>query len=83
MQESLMQESRRYRDLLLLGIRENMNGGKTLEFFVAAAYCWGNTDVAWIAKMDDDSYVSLSNLQHAHSYLFSHTAIAHLPGESI
>ena len=64
-QAVIQQESDAHGDLLLLDLPENMNRGKTLEFFVAAAHCWAGAGVAWIAKTDDDAYVHLPNLQHA------------------
>lgn len=64
-QAVIQRESDAHGDLLLLDLPEHMNRGKTLEFFVAAAHCWGGAGVAWIAKTDDDAYVHLPNLQHA------------------
>jgi len=63
---ALAQEERRHGDLLLLRVRENMNAGKTLEYFVAVAHCWRAAAApSWVAKADDDSFVNLPVLLRA------------------
>jgi hypothetical protein len=51
-------------DLLTLGVRENMNHGKTLAFFARAAQLLERRLLSceWIAKVDSDTYVVWPNL---------------------
>ena len=59
-------EMREHGDILALGSPENMNRGKSLEFFAAASACWGrSTTLEWVAKVDDDTYLHFPGVLHA------------------
>ncbi|CAG8583822.1 17331_t:CDS:2 [Acaulospora morrowiae] len=52
----LEQESKKHGDIVILNIKENMNGGKTLKFFDWFAE---NRNDDYMLKVDDDSFVHL------------------------
>ncbi|PRP80396.1 hypothetical protein PROFUN_11942 [Planoprotostelium fungivorum] len=60
-------ENRTHGDIFVLPIQENMNNGKTLQYFQSARENYGPTGKSevrydWIMKCDEDSWVALNNL---------------------
>jgi hypothetical protein len=52
----------RYNDVLVLNCTENMDGGKTYDFFSTAARAFPNGTYDYVMKADDDTYLRLPAL---------------------
>ncbi|XP_047045707.1 beta-1,3-galactosyltransferase pvg3-like [Lolium rigidum] len=55
-------EAIRYNDILLLNCAENMDGGKTYDFFSTVARAFPNGTYDYVMKADDDTYLRLPAL---------------------
>ncbi|TPX42171.1 hypothetical protein SeMB42_g05253 [Synchytrium endobioticum] len=52
-----------YHDIMVLDVPENMNDGKTYAYFSALARKYSSTDYMYAAKVDDDVWLHLPNLE--------------------
>ncbi|KAG2180587.1 hypothetical protein INT44_003591 [Umbelopsis vinacea] len=59
----LEEEYHKYGDLMFLDIKENMNEGKTYEYFRYMAETYNTTGLDYVFKADDDSYIRLDRLE--------------------
>ncbi|KAJ2956570.1 hypothetical protein NQZ79_g7616 [Umbelopsis isabellina] len=59
----LEKEYQQYGDLMFLDIEENMNEGKTYEYFRYMAETYNSTGLDYVFKADDDSYIRLDRLE--------------------
>ncbi|TPX35294.1 hypothetical protein SmJEL517_g02356 [Synchytrium microbalum] len=57
-------ENQLFSDILVLNIPENMNEGKTYEYFAAVGREFGDDEYLYVAKTDDDSFILLPRLEH-------------------
>jgi hypothetical protein len=60
--KELQKEMDEYHDILPLNIKENMNEGKTLEFFKTISETFENQELDFILKADDDAYLQLERI---------------------
>lgn len=58
--KNILEEIDEYHDILSLDIDENMNYGKTYEYFYAIAEIFENYPLDFVIKADDDSYLNLN-----------------------
>ncbi|TPX35289.1 hypothetical protein SmJEL517_g02353 [Synchytrium microbalum] len=57
-------ENQLYSDILVLNITENMNEGKTYEYFAAVGRDFEDDEYLYVAKADDDSFILLPRLEY-------------------
>jgi hypothetical protein len=60
----LQEENDINHDILFLNIKENMNKGKTYEYFKWIGEIYNEDDIDFVIKADDDSYIRLDKLEN-------------------
>lgn len=61
--KKFINEIKEYHDILPLDIKENMNKGKTYEYFYTIAEIFNNYNLDFVIKADDDSYIRLDLME--------------------
>lgn len=61
--KKFINEIEEYHDILPLDIKENMNKGKTYEYFYTIAEIFNNYKLDFVIKADDDSYIRLDVIE--------------------
>ncbi|KAJ3199984.1 hypothetical protein HK099_002863 [Clydaea vesicula] len=67
--ELLQFENKKFNDLMILDIEENMNDGKTFHYFQTVYYKFKQNKYKFVMKVDDDTFLHLPNFEKKFSTL--------------